>query len=70
MTRDNFVLGSRLEHQLVWTGDCCTHAVTLQVEDIRGQQGHCGAGIQVGRTLQHTSLFLMMVTLHRSFANR
>ena len=31
-TRDNFVLASRLEHQLVWTGDCCTHAVSLQVE--------------------------------------
>ena len=47
-TRDNFVLGSQLEHQLVWTGDCCTHSVTLQVKDIRGQEGHCGAGIQVG----------------------
>ena len=46
-TRDNFVLGSRLEHQLVWTGDCCSHAVTLQVEDIRGLTGQCGAGIQV-----------------------
>ena len=46
-TRDNFMLGSQLEHQLVWTGDCCTHSVTLQVEDIRGHSGHCEAGIQV-----------------------
>ena len=22
---DNFILGSRLEHSLHWTGDCCTH---------------------------------------------
>ena len=29
--RDNFVLGSSLEHQLYWTGDCCTHALTAQV---------------------------------------
>ena len=56
-TRDNFVLGSRLEHQLVWTGDCCTHSVTLQVEDIRGHSGHCGAGIQVILSLDSNYLF-------------
>ena len=25
------MLGSSLEHQLYWTGDCCTHALTAQV---------------------------------------
>ena len=55
-TRDNFVLASRLEHQLVWTGDCCTHAVSLQVEDIRGHTGNCRAGIQVRLTSCTTSL--------------
>ena len=41
---DNFILGSKLEHQVYWTGDCCTPSLDVNVRDILGGQTKCSGG--------------------------
>ena len=43
--RDNFILGSRLEHQLYWGANCCTSELRITVEDIIGGLVRCRVGL-------------------------
>ena len=58
--RENFVLGTRLEHRLDWSGDCCTHAISFQVRNTRGNTVVCRAGIQQIGPVEETSRSLMI----------
>ena len=42
---DNFIIGTQLEHELYWTGDCCTHHLGLVLTDTSGHHAQCQAGL-------------------------
>ena len=65
---DNFIIGTQLTHELYWTGDCCTHHLTLHVSDGRGVQGVCHAGLQMvaqggNNTVMVSSIIVVTIML-------
>ena len=66
-SRDNFILGSRLQQSLYWSGSCC-HLLKLEVTDVAGLKTECGLGGQTssrnlvfGLSLSAASLTLLLL---------
>ena len=55
--QENFIVGSRLEHQMYWGADCCTSSVQVTVEDMQGEMVVCEAGM-VLRSEENTMLIV------------
>ena len=55
--QDNFILGSRLEHQIYWGADCCTTSMEVTVADTEGRTVVCEAGL-VERNYENTGLIV------------
>jgi hypothetical protein len=55
--QDNFILGSRLEHNVYWWADCCTSSMQVTVADTEGRTVVCEAGL-VERNDENTGLIV------------